>query len=88
MRLVPRGPVAVLALRAPEIVFEGNGLVGSPPFSTWLSLLFDPPLLDELDELPLFPLAKLDDSLGGFLTVCKIMYIKILQSSVNRLKKS
>jgi len=67
---------------------EGNGLVGSSPFSAWLSLLFDPPLLDELDELPLFPLAKLDDSLGGFLTVCKIMYIYIFEYSENRFKKN
>ena len=69
------------------MVLEGNGLVGSPPFSAWLALLFEPLLLDELDELPLFPLAKLDDSLGGFLTVCKIMYNDILKSNVNRFEK-
>ena len=70
MPLPLRGPVIPLALRPPERGREGNGLGPSSPFSALLSSLFEP-LLPEVDELPLLPLARLLFSLGGFLTGCK-----------------
>ena len=65
-----RGPVIPLPLCPPERGREGNGLGPPPPFSALLSSLFEP-LLPEVDELPLLPLARLLFSLGGFLTGCK-----------------
>ena len=66
MPLPLRGPVIPLPLRAPERGREGNGLGPSSPLSALLSSLFEP-LFPEADELPLFPLAILLFSLGGFL---------------------